>query len=368
MQNPFTHAFGAKPLKYISPVLTEEILENFRYPQPSERAYILTGVRGSGKTVMMSTIAHSLKADADWEVYNLNSTIDMVNQLAAKLSENPLCAKQLVIPKGVNLSIATISLGFEYNKEKVFDIYTMISKMVATLANNGKKILITIDDVIANKEMKVFAHTFQQLLTDYENLPVYLIMTGLYANYKDIQNNPDFKGSTFLTRLLEKEVAPLDESQMAVSYVNTFDIDEKEGIRLAKKTKGYAFAYQLLGYWYFEKYVNGKDEIKDIDMEYRSELVKYCYAKLWDELSENDAMIVRIMAILDADKKKIKREDIIKYIASIGKDMKSTTFNTYKERLVGKGIIATSSNRDGLYWLTLPEFGDYVRLYHIEEE
>ena len=48
--------------------------------------------------------------------------------------------------------------------------------------------------------------------------------------------------------------------------------------------------------------------------------------------------------------------------------MKSTTFNTYKERLVGKGIIATSNNRDGLYWLTLPEFGDYVRLYHIEEE
>ena len=61
-------------------------------------------------------------------------------------------------------------------------------------------------------------------------------------------------------------------------------------------------------------------------------------------------------------------EDIIKYLASIGKDMKSTTFNTYKERLVGKGIIATSSNRDGLYWLTLPEFGDYVRLYHIEDE
>ena len=67
---------------------------------------------------MMSTIAHSLKADTGWEVYNLNSTVDMVNQFAAKLSENPLCAKQLVLPKGVNLSIATISLGFEYNKEQ----------------------------------------------------------------------------------------------------------------------------------------------------------------------------------------------------------------------------------------------------------
>lgn len=48
--------------------------------------------------------------------------------------------------------------------------------------------------------------------------------------------------------------------------------------------------------------------------------------------------------------------------------MKSTTFNTYKERLVGKEIIATSGNCDGLYWLTLHEFGDYVRLYYIEDE
>ncbi|QFJ56341.1 hypothetical protein [Pseudobutyrivibrio xylanivorans] len=366
MQNPFTHAFGAKPIKYISPILTEEILENFTYPQPSERAYILTGVRGSGKTVMLSTIARELSERKDWIVYNLNATVDMVGQLAAKLSEHPMCAKHFVKPKGVSLSVASISVGFEYNKEKVFDIYTMISNMIETLAAKGIKVLITIDDVMANEEMKIFAHTFQQLLTDSRDLPVYLIMTGLYTNYKDIQNKEDFKGSTFLTRLLEKEVEPLDESQMAVSYCNTFNIDEPEGIRLAKMTKGYAFAYQLLGYWYFEKYINEKDSVRDVEMEYRSELIKYCYSKLWTELSEKDKIIVKAMTVLNADAKKIKREDILKYLESINEGMKSTTFGTYRERLVGKGIVATSDNREGLYWLTLPEFGNYVRLYHID--
>ena len=179
MQNPFTHAFGARPIKYISPLLTEEILENFSYPNPSERAYILTGVRGSGKTVMMPTIARTLSEKDGWIVFNLNASVDMISQLAAKLSEQPLCAKHLIVPKGISLSLASISLGFEYKKEKVFDIYTMISKMIATLAEHGIRVLITIDDVIANEEMKVFAHTFQQLLTDSRDLPVYLIMTGL---------------------------------------------------------------------------------------------------------------------------------------------------------------------------------------------
>lgn len=366
MQNPFTHAFGAKPTKYITSILTEEILENFSYPHPSERAYMLTGVRGSGKTVMMSTLARALSEREDWVVYNLNATVDMVSQLAAKLSAHPLCVKHLVKPKGVSISVASISVGIEYNNEKLFDIYTMISNMIETLAAKNIKVMITIDDVMANEEMKVFAHTFQQLLTDSRDLPIYLIMTGLYTNYRDIQNSEDFKGSTFLTRLLEREVEPLDESQMAVSYYNTFDIDEAESIRLAKMTKGFAFAYQVLGYWYFEKYVNGKEEIKDIEMQYRSELIKYCYAKLWSELSEKDMLIVKAMATLGADTKRIKKNDIMLYLESIGEGMKSTTFGTYKERLVGKGIIATSDNRDGFYWLTLPEFGNYVRLYHAE--
>ena len=367
MQNPFTHSFGATPNKYISTNLVEEIIDNFNYDTPSEKCYILTGVRGSGKTVMMTSVLKKLDERDDWVAMNLNPNINMEDQLLARLSEHPLCVKKLVKPKSLNISVATVSVGIEFNREKIFDAYTMIVKMIGTLSDNGVKVLIGIDDVSANEYMRTFAHTFQQLITDTNNLPVYLIMTGLYGNYKEMQTKTDFKGNTFLSRALERNVTPLDESQMAVSYFNTFDIDEKESIRLAKLTKGYAFAYQLLGYWYFEKYVKGRDDIKDVIVEYRSELIKYCYSLLWSELSEKDMTVVKAMCTVCDDKDNAKREDILKYLKDNGDEMKSSTFNSYKDRLIGIGIIASSTNRTGNYWFVLPEFVNYVKLYQMEE-
>ena len=177
--------------------------------------------------------------------------------------------------------------------------------------------------------------------------------------------NEKLKGCTFLTRTLDREIPPLDDSQMAVSYFNTFGIDEKEAIKLAKMTKGYAFAYQLLGYWYFEKYVNKNEEVRDVEVEYRSELIKYSYNKLWSELSEKDKEIVYALVELEADENRVKRAEVINYMNSQGKAVTSSTFNKYRERLLRKGIISTSENRDGYIWLPLPQFGNFVRLYHM---
>ena len=55
MQNPFTTTFSKTPeYTYIHTEKTEEILENFIYDNPSESVYKITGVRGSGKTVILA--------------------------------------------------------------------------------------------------------------------------------------------------------------------------------------------------------------------------------------------------------------------------------------------------------------------------
>ncbi len=146
---------------------------------------------------------------------------------------------------------------------------------------------------------------------------------------------------------------------------NTFDIEESEAIKLAKMTKGYAFAYQVLGYWYFEKNVNKNTEVKDVEVEYRSELIKYSYNKLWTELSEKDKMIVIALVELGADDSQVKRAEVIEYLNANGNAINSSVFNKYRERLLGKGIIATSENRDGYIWIPLPQFGNFVKLYHM---
>ena len=368
MQNPFTHAFGAQPNKYISSILEESILDNFSYDKPSERCFMLTGVRGSGKTVMMSSISRKLAERKDWIICSLALTDNVVNQLASQLADYPACSKLFLKSANIELSLAGINAGVEYNKDKVFDIFTLIGKMIETIASDGKKVMITLDDIYISEGMISFAKCFQQLITDVRNLPVYLIMTGLFQNYREITdvNDPRLKGCTFLTRTLEREVPPLDDAQMAVSYFNTFDIDEKEGIRLAKMTRGYAFAYQVLGYWYFEKNVNKNDLVKDVEVEYRSELIKYSYNKLWSELSEKDKLIVIALVELNADEKPVKRADAIEYLKSSGNEITSSIFNKYRERLLGKGIISTSTNREGMIWLPLPQFGNFIRLYHMD--
>ena len=61
MNNPFTLSFGKKPVQYISRITqTNEIIDNFNAEPPSNQIYMITGVRGSGKTVMMTNISTEL--------------------------------------------------------------------------------------------------------------------------------------------------------------------------------------------------------------------------------------------------------------------------------------------------------------------
>ena len=60
MQNPFTTTFSKTPEStYIHTEKTDEILDNFIYDHPSESVYKVTGVRGSGKTVISATVLGS---------------------------------------------------------------------------------------------------------------------------------------------------------------------------------------------------------------------------------------------------------------------------------------------------------------------
>lgn len=86
MNNPFTLSFGKKPLQYISRISqTNQILETFRSAVPSNQIFMITGVRGSGKTVMLTSIANELKQDDSWIVIELNPTRDLLQSLAAKI-------------------------------------------------------------------------------------------------------------------------------------------------------------------------------------------------------------------------------------------------------------------------------------------
>lgn len=61
-KNKFTLVFEKEPANYISRVYEKNsILSDFNSNNPISTIYIITGIRGSGKTVLLSSIVNTLK-------------------------------------------------------------------------------------------------------------------------------------------------------------------------------------------------------------------------------------------------------------------------------------------------------------------
>ena len=246
MQNPFTYTFGVKPKEYIRNEQSDIIMENFSYPEPTERSYMITGIRGSGKTVMLADISEQIGNREDWIVIDLNPARDLLQSLAAQLYELPFM-KRFFLDAKIDLSV----LGFGVSVEKgteIFDLESAVEKMLQAVQKKGKKVLITIDEAAPTKAMQVFCLSFQRMIR--KKLPVYLVLTGLYHNIHNLKN---MEGCTFLQRTPFFVIRPLEIPAISVRYKKTLNVPKETAVKLAKYTMGYAFAFQVLGKLYFEK-------------------------------------------------------------------------------------------------------------------
>ncbi|WP_417171299.1 ATP-binding protein, partial [Waltera sp.] len=177
--NPFTLSFGKKPLQYISRLTeTNQILESFCAEIPSNQIYMITGVRGSGKTVMMTNIASELRKSEDWIVVELNPTRDLLQSLAAKIYSIPELHTLFINAK---LDFSAFGLGVSIeNAAPVTDIENALELMLKYIQKSEKRLLISVDEVTNSKYIRIFASSFQIFLRN--DYPIFLLMTGLYEN------------------------------------------------------------------------------------------------------------------------------------------------------------------------------------------
>lgn len=103
--------------------------------------------------------------------------------------------------------------------------------------------------------------------TKSQDLPVYLLMTGLYENVSALQNE---KSLTFLYRTPKIHLGPLNIGTIAEDYRSVLGLNEQEGLALAKLTKGYSFAFQVLGYFAWENASN-KQKAQQLSRQYLDE-------------------------------------------------------------------------------------------------
>ncbi|MCM1266866.1 MAG: ATP-binding protein [Bacteroidales bacterium] len=346
MNNPFTLSFGKKPLQYVSRITQmQQILEQFSALEPSNQVYMIMGVRGSGKTVMMTGISNELRRRDEWIVVELNPTRDLLQSLAAKLYSLPEMHAHFLKAK-IDFSVLGIGVAIE-NATPITDIENAIEFMLAELQKRKKRLLISIDEVTNSETMKIFASSFQIFIR--REYPLFLLMTGLYENIDRLQND---KSLTFLYRAPKMMLEPLNYTAVRKQYMDIFKLTVEAAGTMAGLTKGYPFAFQVLGYLYWEN--RDQKTLEDILPEYDQYLDEYVYSKIWTETSPKDQELIAEIALSGETKVKNIREKV---------NMTSGLFSVYRERLKNKGILDTRIY--GEVTFALPRFAEFVqqRLY-----
>lgn len=342
--NPFSLSFGKKPFEYISRLSqTDTIIKDFTTEPSPSQVYMITGIRGSGKTVMMSNISEYFSNEKDWLVIELSTERDLLLSLASKLYNSSFQAG--IIEAKIDLSFFGIGVEIK-GASKITDIDVATEKMLKVIKRKKKKLLVTIDEVVNNKSVREFSSMFQIYMR--QDYPIYLLMTGLYENIYNLQNE---KTLTFLYRAPKISLEPLNTGAVINSYRNIFNISEEAARQMYSLTKGYPFAFQVLGYLYWEN--GGAGSIEKILPMYDQYLEEYVYGKIWFELSNTDRNIIRVMSESNETNVTAIREML---------DMSTEKFSVYRKRLINKGIVKAGAY--GEIEMTLPRFDVFVNMQY----
>lgn len=339
MANPFSLSFGKCPINTVERIAqTNEILDAFTSDPINQQMFAITGVRGAGKTVLMSEISNILRNKEDWIVVDLNSSADLLFTLLAKLYSNSVCAS---IIKAAKINLTFFGFGLEIDGTiPVTDAETAIIKILNHLKKHNKRLLITIDGVANTESMRYFAGSFQIFIR--QNLPVFLLITGLYENIDSLQNEDNL---TFLYRAPKIFLNPLNTQAMAEKYKSILNVSFEDAYTMATLTSGYPFVFQMLGFLTWENSGNYKEVLE----EYEYNLNDCIYDKIWSELSEDDrSFLVEVVNSKNGDIQKIKK----------ALETESAEFISQKKKLIRKGILIEEDKKYLLF--ALPLFGKYT--------
>ena len=338
MSNPYTLVFGQPPLEMVERrAQAERIISEFCQERPANYLNLVTGIRGCGKTVFITRIASQLQEKKEWIVVNLNPQRELLTALAAKLASNQIL-NRFFQEAEINLQAFGLEIGVK--GPPVTDIEEALIRMLRSIQKHKKRVLITIDEVTNSKDIRIFTSAFQIFLR--EGLPVFLLMTGLYAHIERLRNAD---GMTFLERAPRTVLSPLNFNAVVDKYIGTLNIKEDTAVKLAKATKGYSFAFQVIGYYAWE-YPDNLERALKRAKEY---LYEFAYQKIWSELSARDREVVFAV-----------HRSATGEIASVRENLSwsSNQFNPYRDRLLKAGVISAPQN--GYVELALPWFGEYA--------
>ena len=336
MTNPYNPAFGRTPERFLGrDEIVFEILSALDYPNSPWQTTVLIGIRGSGKTALLSEIDKSAKAMGciTISVSPVDNMLNVVlSQLYSKMPKSILKA----MPKPSKLSVAGI-VELDMDEDKPYflnNFQYQITLMLEELRKKKLKVLFLVDESQKHSdELRTLVDTYQRLIR--EGFEVNMVLAGLPNVISDILNDDVL---TFLRRANQVVVDNIELWLVLHDYEVIFR--EESGIsneileKAAHITEGYPYLFQLIGYYLWEylksgnSYENILDEVMII---VKGKMFQNVHRLLFRELSAGDREFVFAMAV---DKNGSKFADII---SRTGKS--KNHLSTYRIRLIDHGYI-----------------------------
>jgi len=355
--NPFNPGFGNVPSLFLErqaevDKVSAGISTLSAGPYQTTLVY---GVRGSGKTAFLNDVCKSFADNKRWIVVYLTSTGNLIEELTSSLINK---TESFIGKRLKNLSLNASAYGVSVSAEKgrsssVTSPKVILEEILQKIAKKNMSLLVAIDEVDSSDAVREYTSIYNALKN--QELPIATIMTGLPKSINTLQND---RVLTFLLRSAKIDMTPIDLMTVKFYYKKTFadasrTIDDNTLIKMTRMTKGYPYAFQLLGYLIWEtndKEISDKTISKIID-EYKYMLYKNVYTKIYSDLTNMEKTLVDIIAGSDDD-----NVSTAELIEKSGKE--KGYISTYRKKLIDEQIL-TSPER-GTVSFTLPYFKDYI--------
>lgn len=358
IKNPFSPSFARVPEIFIDREnLVKDTVKRILQKDPMYQTTLIYGARGSGKTTFITDVGKQISSNKNWITVDLSmASKDLIKDLADELEVKAESEVRQFLKEfqGGGFSFA----GFGVNvsrKIKEIPSNIFVERVLANLTEKGVNVLVTLDEVVSNDSMREFASFFQLLVR--KDIAISLILAGLPENVTTIETDTIL---TFLLRSNKLTLTPLDKFDVMGSYKETFTKGDRnfseDGLLTAVSyVKGYAYAFQLIGYLLWESSNAGDeinvDRVKAIKKDYIERLSRNVYTMIYHQLSDVDRSFVNAMARSEA--RETKMSTIKKALG-----VNSQYANIYRNRLLAAQLI--TSSKYGYVAFNLPMFIEFL--------
>jgi DNA replication protein DnaC len=337
-KNPFTPAFGSEPLFLAGRdhIIDDMIGGLANGPGDPNRASIIIGPRGSGKTVLLTKV--SLEASQmGWISASVTAAPGMLDKILEQIEYNG----KGILPEKAKSRLSEIhafGVGFSTEKNDTTNpSWRMkLTHYLEVLAQYQIGVLITVDEIdVKIAEMIDLVADFQHFVR--EKREVALVMAGLPG--KVLQMFQDDRVS-FTRRSFQHRLEPINRADVKAVIRKTIESSgrniEDESLDIAADySKGFPFLIQLIGYNIWrqspENVIISLDDVMQGIESSEDNMERMILDTTVDELSDKD---LEFLVAMLPDKNESKISDIIERLSCSANHAAQ-----YRLRLIKQGII-----------------------------